>query len=100
MSGAALSGGENGVWNLSGAVDFGTVPEIWSSLRPVIADHPEVTLSLRGVVHANSASLALMLEARELAERVGCDLKLVDLPTALLDLARMSQSETLIATER
>jgi ABC-type transporter Mla MlaB component len=39
----------------------------------------------------------LLVEARDLARQTGCDLRLVDLPAELVDLARMSQCEALIS---
>jgi ABC-type transporter Mla MlaB component len=41
--------------------------------------------------------LVLLVEARDLARQGNCQLKLVDIPDDLLDLARMSRCEDLIA---
>jgi phospholipid transport system transporter-binding protein len=93
---AALNG-TAGRWTLSGDVDYGSVPVLWPTLQGLIAEQPRLSLSLADVAHANSAALVLLLEAREMAARVGCELTLTDLPADLVDLARMSQSEQLIA---
>lgn len=98
MTAAALNGAADH-WTLSGDVDFGSVPVIWTTLRDLIAEQPRLSLSLADVAHANSAALVLLLEAREMASRVGCELTLTDLPDDLVDLARMSQSEQLIAQD-
>ncbi|MBT8430161.1 MAG: STAS domain-containing protein, partial [Gammaproteobacteria bacterium] len=76
---------------------FSSVPEIWPSLEKLLRAGGELTLSLSGVNQANSAGLVLLVEARYLARQVNCQLKLVDIPEELLDLARMSRCEDLIA---
>jgi phospholipid transport system transporter-binding protein len=83
-------------WSLDGELDFASVPAVWPAVAEVISENRRVTLSLDAVRHANSAGLVLLVEARDLARQTGCDLRLVDLPAELVDLARMSQCEALI----
>lgn len=96
MSEATLSPQGDGRWTLAGSLDFATVPGAWSQLEKLLRAGGPVTLSLGGVTQANSAALALLLEARDLARRSGSALRLVEVPAELLDLARMSQCETLL----
>jgi phospholipid transport system transporter-binding protein len=86
----ALSPAGSGRWSLSGELDFDSVPGAWELLRPLIADEPEVSLSLAGVRRANSAALGLLLEAEALARRSGCRMVLRDVPERLRDLAAVS----------
>jgi phospholipid transport system transporter-binding protein len=97
VSGASLAASGDARWELAGALDFSSVPEIWLSLEKLLRAGGELTLSLSGVNHANSAGLVLLVEARDLARQGNCQLKLVDIPEELLDLARMSRCEDLIA---
>ena len=99
MSEATLSETGGGRWTLGGALDFSTVPDIWPSLERLLGAGGALRLSLAKVNQTNSAGLVLLVEARDLALRTGCRLDLVDLPPALMDLARMSGCETLIAPD-
>lgn len=97
MSDAGLSAAGEGRWELAGALDFSSVPAVWPALEKLLRTGGQLTLSLAGVSHANSAGLVLLLEARDIARRVNCQLRLVDIPGELLDLARISSCEELIA---
>ena len=73
-----------------------SVPRLWPALETVLKAGGDLTLSLSGVGHANSAGLVLLVEARDMARRVGCRLRMTDVPGELLDLARMSRCEELV----
>lgn len=97
MSDAVLSPQGEGRWMLGGGLDFASVPRIWPALEKLLHRGAELTLSLGDIEQANSAGLVMLVEARDLARRNRCRLKIVDLPAGLLDLARMSRCEDLIA---
>lgn len=97
MSEATLSEAGTGRWTLGGVLDFSTVPGVWPRLERLLGAGGALKLSLAKVTQINSAGLVLLVEARDLARRRGCRLDLVDLPPALMDLARMSSCENLIA---
>ena len=97
MTDASLTASGVGHWELAGALDFSSVPELWPSLAKLLEADGQLTLSLSGVSRANSAGLVMLVEARDLARRENCQLRLVDVPAELLDLARMSRCEDLIA---
>jgi len=97
VSDASLNASGDGRWELAGALDFSSVPQLWPSLEKLLRAGEKLTLSLAGVSHANSAGLVLLVEARDLARRGSCQLQLVDVPGELLDLARMSGCEELVA---
>lgn len=84
-------------WCFQGQLDFYTVPKAWNLLKKPLQTAEKITLSLAEVEHSNSAALGLLLEARKLANKNGCDLELVDLPDELLALARVSNVESLLA---
>lgn len=75
---------------VSGRLDFHSVPEVWEQLRPMIEQREHLDLSLAGVTHANSAALALLLEAVDLADHTGVTLHLREIPQSLRDLAELS----------
>lgn len=75
---------------LQGRLDFSTVPEVWPKLAEWLAGERSPRLSLGGVDSANSAGLALLLEAREVAAARGRELQITDLPDELEALAGLS----------
>ena len=81
---------------LSGVLDFSTVPQVWPALARRIRQSKRLTVSLAGVEKANSAALALLLEGLELARNSGCTLEYSDIPRELLELARVSNVEAII----
>ena len=85
---------------LSGVLDFATVPEVWPSLAQKIKGSRRLVVSLAGVEKANSAALALLLEGLELARSSDCELEYRDIPQELLELARVSNVERVILGEQ
>ncbi len=99
MSRAALSEDGAGRWKLSGDLDFGSVPEVWPAIERQLRNGADVTVSLAEVGAINSAGLVLLVEARDLARRADCRLRLTDIPEELLDLARLSGCEDLLTAD-
>lgn len=97
MSEATLTPDGDGRWALGGVLDFTTVPRVWPALERELKAGGELVVSLAGVSRANSAALAMLVEARDLARRSRCALTLANLPADLLDLARMSRCDRLLA---
>ena len=97
MTEAHLTELGDGRWELSGRLDFNSVPRLWPALAAALKKGGNLTLSLSGVGHANSAGLVMLVEARDVARRVGCRLRMIDVPGELLDLARMSRCEELVS---
>lgn len=96
MGEARLQSDGAGSAGLYGKLDFQSVPVLWPELVRLIEDRQNLALSLAGVSSANSAGLALLLEAIELARRNGAQLRIVDLPGGLQDLARLSNVQDLL----
>ena len=97
MSQAYLTATGDDRWSLAGDLDFNSVPEVWRELEKALHAGNRMTLSLAETQHANSAGLVLLIEALDVARRNGCELRLTDVPADLMDLARMSQCEHLLA---
>ena len=96
MTGASLGRAGEARWALRGVLDFASVPVVWPPLEQLLRDGGDLTVSLADVESTNSAGLVMLLEARGMARRYRCSLRLVDVPAELLDLARMSGCEDLI----
>ncbi|RMG32917.1 MAG: STAS domain-containing protein [Gammaproteobacteria bacterium] len=97
MTEAVLHEAGDGVVVLGGVLDFASVPAIWEQLRERIAQESALTLSLGQVRQANSAALALLLEAVALARACSHRLTLENMPRNLLELAELSNVTFLLA---
>jgi len=89
MSEASLQADGGHRWVISGRLDFDTVPRLWSQLAGQLGG-AECVLDLGGVSGANSAGLALLLEAHAEAHRHGGCLRVQGLPDSLSQLAAIS----------
>lgn len=96
MNGASLNAVGDTRCDVAGALDFSSVPAIWSQLEARLKRGGELTLSLAGVDRANSAGLVMLVEALDVAKRSACALKLIDVPAELHDLAAMSGCDDII----
>ena len=90
MSEAAVRQNGEGRLELSGELDFDSVPRLWPALRAHLGPGDPLSLSLAGVEQANSAALALLLEARERAQSCGRELRFEAVPDNLRELAELS----------
>jgi len=93
---ASLSEPAQGRVELSGELDFSSVPQIWPRLQHLIEQQPQLELSLAQVSSSNSAALALLLEAVQTAASVNKRLLLQDLPSDLVDLAVLSNLDDVL----
>lgn len=87
-------------WELKGVLDLESVPGLWTELARQIRSQPVLNVSLSRVERASSAALALLLQGLEESREVGCQLRYVDIPEDLLALARVSNVEKLLLTEK
>lgn len=99
MTDFSLRAAGDGRWRLNGDVDFRTAPTLWAQLRPLLSVPGRVVLSLAGVQKINSAGLGLLLEGLSVARQAGCEFHLVDVPSALRDLARLSNVGQLLGSQ-
>jgi phospholipid transport system transporter-binding protein len=95
MSDARLDVQDGERVEVQGALDFHSVPALWAQLKPRL-DGRDWVLDLGGVERANSAGLALLLEAHDQTRRHGGRMQLRGLPESLRQLAAMSGLEDLL----
>ncbi|MEN8176140.1 MAG: STAS domain-containing protein [Pseudomonadota bacterium] len=97
---AHLKPAGDGQLRLSGVLDFDSVTELRPLLAPYLQAGTQLSLDLRRVTHGNSAGLALLLEWMQEATKAGSKLSLHHVPVALLEIARLSNLETLLPAPR
>lgn len=98
MSEAQLTAAGDSRFELSGTLDFASVPQIWPALDAALRDGATLTLALGGVERANSAGLVLLIEALDVARARGCTLHFSDMPDELRDLAHLSNCDALVGS--
>jgi len=96
MSNAELVARGEGAFTISGVLDFSTVEGLLSRSLALFDGAGPVLLDLSGVTRANSGGLALLLEWTDQARRRGRELHITHLPTALVDIARISNCMPLL----
>ena len=87
------------VLQLTGALSFETLPGVLEQSAAFTArpDLPEsLTIDFAGITAVDSSAVALLLEWRRQAQRLGKALVFVNLPANLLALARLYGVEELI----
>lgn len=76
------------VW--AGALTFDHVRQAVSQGSEFLQEHRPIIFDLKDVVRCDSAGLAVVLEWMRLARQQGSQLKFVNLPDKMVDLARVS----------
>ena len=89
----------SGVYRLTGDLVFATANETLEYGRKLIPGQRALTFDLEGVSRSDSAGLAVLLELIDAARRAGVELAFVNLPGPLLDIARLSNAESLLGLE-
>jgi len=95
-SAAMLKPAGPGDYQLSGCLDFASVPGLLRQGNDWLGDGIRVQLDLSGVTHCNSAALGLLLEWRRQAAARKTSLHLRNIPPSLLEIARVSELESLL----
>jgi phospholipid transport system transporter-binding protein len=85
-----------GRYMLEGELCFASAEQVLRRVSAVIGGAAETTLDLGGVVRADSAGLALLLEWQRLADRSGTVLHYVNLPQQLLAIAHVAGVEDIL----
>lgn len=93
ISQADITQQNNQQYQLSGTVDFSTVPNLMRQASSIIAastssDNKPISIDLSRVDGCNSAALALMLEIVKSAQQKKVELHFKNLPAALLTIAK------------
>lgn len=94
---AILSTDEDGSWRIEGVLDFASVATLFGRTGEILGGGDTVRIDLSGVERANSAGVGLLLEWRREAQRRGIALELDGLPEAVLQVARLSGVEDVLA---
>ena len=81
---------------VSGVLDFETILMLNQSASDLFARFNEIKIDLSGVTYVNSAGLALLLEWKRKLNQDGKILILDNVPKKLVNLARMSELETIL----
>jgi phospholipid transport system transporter-binding protein len=85
-------------YELSGSVDFATVPGLLRQGYDWLGDNSRIRVNLSGVTHCNSAALGLLLEWLRQARLRKTTLHFNAVPQALLEIARASEVQDLLST--
>jgi phospholipid transport system transporter-binding protein len=88
--------GQADLYRLRGALDFAAVPALLDSGRRLFPERGAVRLDLGNLESANSAGLALLLEWHRELQRSGRKLKLLNVPATLVNIARVSELESIL----
>jgi len=90
MKQAALTPVDEHNATLSGVVDFDTVPALYDQLIAWLPKASDVTISLQDVESCNSAALAMIVELKADALKMGTSVSFAYVPKELEDLAHLS----------
>ena len=85
---------------LQGPLTFETAMAAMNELGHYIAYRERVRINLRGVTHADSAALAVMLESTKLAKREHCHLTFFELPSSIQVLVKVAKLDTIVPLEQ
>lgn len=85
-------------WRIVGDMNFASVPVLLVQGRNLLDFGSILEIDMTGVSHADSAGLALMLEWMDLFRSAGGAVHFRNIPTALLNVARVSNVSELISS--
>lgn len=78
-----------GQFQISGDLDFQSVPEVWKVSQAMFAGKTSLTIDLAGVNRSNSAGLALLIEWMRFAESANSTIKFLNLPEQMHQVAQL-----------
>jgi ABC-type transporter Mla MlaB component len=90
MKQAALTPVDEHNATLSGVVDFDTVPVLYDQLIAWLPKAADVSISLQDVESCNSAAMAMIVELKTDALKMGTSVSFANVPKELEDLAHLS----------
>lgn len=96
MAGFTIDQAGDGICRVSGDLGFATAAEILPAGGRMLSGRSDVTFDLKGVKHTDSAGLAVLLEWIDLGRRKGAAIKFLNIPASLLDIAQLSNAESLL----
>lgn len=90
--------GSPGEYQLSGSVDFTSVPGLLQQGYDWLGNDSRIQVHLSGVTHCNSAAIGLLLEWLRQARARKTVLHFREIPAPLLEIARASELQDLLNT--
>ena len=96
MNIAEIKSQGDGVFAVTGNIDFSTVNQLLAQSEVLFATNELITLDLTLVQRANSAGLALLLEWQDRARMQKRLLRIRNVPSVLIDIARISNCVTIL----
>lgn len=97
MSQARVKVVDNTRWELSGELNFESVPRLWRKMAILFKTPTSLTLDLSGVLHCNSAGLALLVEWLREAQRLDKKVSFENTPEQLLAVAKSCGVQDLLS---
>jgi phospholipid transport system transporter-binding protein len=91
-------GAKTGDYELSGSLDFASVPALLKQGYDWLGSASQVRIDLSGVTHCNSAAIGLLLEWLRQARLRKTALRFHEIPAPLLEIARASEVQDLLIT--
>ncbi len=100
MSKASIQVGKNGRLEIHGALDFDSVPGLWSHCCARFSERNELDIDLSQVERSDSAGLALLVECLRQAHQSGKTLRFFNIPAQMLAIARVSSLDQVLPLQR
>ena len=88
-----------GEFQLSGIIDFDSVPQLLHESQTLFFNNHDVTVNLRGVEQSNSAGLALIIHWLRLAREKKLRIQFKNIPSQLQEIAKISGIESLFVPQ-
>ncbi len=96
---AGLAIDPSGQIQITGVLDYDTVPALWTQYRTQLASLPVWEIDLANVERSNSAGLALLITWLREARQQEKPVRLLNIPEQMLQIARVSDLEEMLSTE-
>lgn len=81
---------------LTGVLNFDSVTALARKTGTLFQDYDSVDIDMSGITYVNSAGLALLLNLKQQAEKDGKKLHITGTPEKLVNIARMSELESIL----
>jgi phospholipid transport system transporter-binding protein len=81
---------------LKGKVGLETVSRLLTAADPLFVSGGKCAIDLGGLEESDSATVALLLEWKRRARQYDCSLRYTGIPQNLLDIARISQLDSIL----
>jgi phospholipid transport system transporter-binding protein len=85
-----------GSFAVSGVLGFATAMEALEASRRLFEDYSRIEIDLSGVVRADSAGLALLLEWVNWARHTAREIRFLNIPAQIVSMAEISEVEDML----